>query len=176
MLKRNDKEAIVTGLKENIENAKAVFLTNMIGIEANTANALRKQIREAEGTVVVTRNTLFARAAAGTKCEELLSGLKGPNAVAFSFKDAPAVAKALYDAGKENELVTLQGGLLGDKTLTPAEVVELAKLPSRDQMLATLLATFNAPVGAFARVLHAIKEQKEQGGEAAPAEEAPADA
>ncbi len=58
--------------------------------------------------------------------------------------------------------------MLGTQKLSKAEVVALAKLPSRDQMLGTLLATFNAPVSAFARVLFAIQEQK-QGGAAAPA-------
>ena len=79
-----------------------------------------------------------------------------------------AVAKIINDAsGEFTDIVTIKGGMLGTQKLTKAEVVALAKLPSRDQMLGTLLATFNAPVSAFARVLFAIQEQK-QGG-AAPA-------
>ena len=75
--------------------------------------------------------------------------------------------------GKENELVELRGGLLDGKALTPAEVNAIADLPSRDEMLGTLLATFNAPISALARVLFAIKEEKENGGgaEAAATEE-----
>lgn len=179
-MNRADKEAIVNGLKENIENASAIFLTNLIGVSSNDAVAIRKDVREAKGSVVVTRNTLFTKAAAGTKAEGLLSGLKGPHAVAFAFEDAAAVAKCLKNAGKDHEVIDLKGGILGDEELSVAQVKDLADLPSRDEMLGTLLATFNAPISALARVLNSIKEEKENGGgEAtaeAAAEEAPAEA
>jgi len=177
MLTRAKKEEIVAGLKTSIEDAKAVFLTNMIGVGANDSVAIRKKVREADGKIIVTRNTLFKRAAAGTHLEDLLKDVKGPHAIAFAFKDAPGVAKVIYDAGKENELIDFKGGFLGDKSLSPAEVEQLAKLPSRDEMLGTVLATMMAPVSAFARVLHAINEKKAEGAPAeaaAPAEEAPA--
>jgi large subunit ribosomal protein L10 len=166
MLTRDQKSKIVDDLKDKFGKADAAFLTNLIGVGANDSVDIRKKLRAASGSVVVTKNTLFRRAAEGTQYEELLSGLKGPHAVAFSFEDPPAVAKVLYDAKKEIEQITLKGGFLGDKALTEAEIEQLAKLPSKDQMLATLLATFNAPVSAFARVMHAIKEQKEEAAEA----------
>lgn len=177
MLSRTEKEAVVSNLKEKIENAKALFLTNLVGVEANESAAVRKNVRDASGTIVVTKNTLFRLASEGTYAEELLKDLKGTNAIALAFEDAPAVAKALNDAHGDNEKVVLGSGFLNGKPLTEAEVVALAKLPSRDQMLATVLATFNAPVSAFVRVMDAIRKQKEEGGEAtteaaAPSEEA----
>ncbi len=180
MLTRAKKEEIVAGLKTSIEKSKAVFLTNMIGVGANDSVAIRKKVRDANGSIVVTRNTLFKRAAAGTHLEDLFKDVKGPHAIAFAFEDAPGVAKVIYEAGKENELIDFKGGFLMDKPLTPAEVEQLAKLPSRDEMLGTLLATFMAPISAFARVLHAVNEKKKEGGEAevaveAAAEEAPAE-
>lgn len=173
MLTRADKDAQIASLKTDIENAKGIFLTNVIGLPSNNSNALRKDVREAEGKLVVARNTLFAKAAEGTAAEELLSGLKGTQAVAFAFGDAPGVAKALKEVSKEFELVELRGGLLDGKSLSQAEVVAIADLPSRDEMLGTLLATFNAPISALARVLFAVQEKKAEGGaeEAAPAEE-----
>ena len=173
MLTRADKDAQIAGLKTDIENAKGIFLTNVIGLPSNNSNALRKDVREAEGKLVVARNTLFAKAAEGTAAEELLSGLKGTQAVAFAFGDAPGVAKALKEVSKEFDLVELRGGLLDGKSLSQAEVVAIADLPSRDEMLGTLLATFNAPISALARVLFAVQEKKAEGGaeEAAPAEE-----
>ena len=172
MLNRAEKSAIIEGLKTDINEASAIFLTNVIGVESNDANVLRKTIREAEGKLVVTRNTLFAKASEGTSAEGLLGGLKGPQAVAFAFGEAPAVAKALKEAGKEHEVITLKGGVFEGKELSVEEVMALADLPSRDEMLGTLLATFNAPISALARVMHAIGEKKEEGGaEAAPATE-----
>jgi large subunit ribosomal protein L10 len=170
MLNRSDKEAIVDGLKADIDKAKAVFLTNLIGISSNDSVAIRKSVRDVNGKVIVTRNTLFSRAAMGTSCEKLFSNLKGPQAVAFAFEDPAAVAKCLKEAGKELELVELRGGVLEGKELSKAEVLELANLPSRDEMLGTLLATFMAPVSAFARVTHAIGEKKGETSEEATTE------
>lgn len=168
MLDRTQKESIVEALKKDIEAAQAIFLTNMVGISSNDGVAIRKNVREASGKVIVTKNTLFARAAKGTPAENLLSGLKGPNAVAFAFEDAPAVAKCLKEAGKELELVEIRGGVLGEEELSVAQVIELADLPSRDEMLGTLLATFNAPISAFARLLNTMKDECETQGVESP--------
>ena len=118
MITREKKEQVVSTLKGHFEKADAVFLTNLIGVTSNEAVSIRKKIRDADGAVVVTRNTLFQRASEGTHYHELLTGLKGPHAVAFSFKDAPAVAKALYEAGKDSEVIDLKGGFLGEDSLT----------------------------------------------------------
>jgi large subunit ribosomal protein L10 len=169
MMTRAEKDAVVSSIKEKIEKSQAVFLTNLVGIPSVDSVRIRKSVREANGHMVITRNTLFARAAKGTHAEGLLVDLKGSSAVAFAYEDAAAVAKIVNDAaGEFTDIVTIKGGTLGSQLLSKAEVVALAKLPSRDQMLGTLLATFNAPVSAFARVLFAIQEQK-QGGAEAPA-------
>lgn len=167
---RAEKDAVIKDLKEKIEKSQALFVTNLIGIEANAAVSIRKQVREAKGAIVVTRNTLFGKASEGTYAEELLKGLKGTNAVAFAFEDAPGVAKAIFEASKDLEPVVLGKGFLDQKPLSEAEVSALAKLPSREEMLGTLLATFNAPVSAFARLLNAMKDEVEKQGVTKPAE------
>lgn len=174
-MSRQEKEAVVASLKEKLESSRALFLTNLIGVPSNDSNTIRKEVRDAKGTIIVTKNTLFRLAAKGTVAEEMFSDLKGTNAVAIAFEDAPAVAKAIYNASKTHEVIEFRGGILGDKILTKEEMVELAKLPSREEMLGTLLATFNAPISAFARVLNAIKEKREEGGEVAPVEAAAAE-
>ena len=169
MMTRAEKDAVVSAIKQKIEKSQAVFLTNLVGIPSVDSVRIRKNVRDAKGYMVITRNTLFARAAKGTMAEGLLADLKGSSAVAFAYEDAAAVAKVVNDAsGEFSEIVTIKGGVLGTQKLTKAEVIALAKLPSRNEMLGTLLATFNAPVSAFARVLFAINEQK-QGGATAPA-------
>jgi large subunit ribosomal protein L10 len=166
MLTRADKEALVENLKTDINNAKAVFLTNLVGIPSNDSVQIRKEVREANGKVIVTRNTLFRKATEGTAMEALLQNLKGPHALAFAFEDAPAVAKCLKEAGKNFDLIEFKGGFLGKEELSIQQINELADLPSRDEMIGTLLATFNAPISALARVLFAIQEQKEAGAPA----------
>jgi large subunit ribosomal protein L10 len=163
MMTRAEKDAVVSSVREKIEKSQAVFLTNLVGIPSVDSVRIRKNVRDAKGHMVITRNTLFARAAKGTFAEGLLADLKGSSAVAFAYEDAPGVAKVINDAsGEFGDIVTIKGGMLGTQKLSKADVVALAKLPSRDQMLGTLLATFNAPVSAFARVLFAIQEQKEK--------------
>ena len=164
MITRESKSAVIKDLKEKIESSKALFLTNVIGIEANDAVELRKKVREANGGIVVTRNSLFGKAAEGTYAEEILKGLKGTNAVAFAFEDAPGVAKAIYESSKELEAVTVGKGFLGTDLLDEAQVAALAKLPSRDEMLGTLLAQFQAPVATFARLVNALKDECETQG------------
>jgi large subunit ribosomal protein L10 len=163
MLSRSEKEAIIQDLNKDIGRAKAIFLTNLIGISSNDAVSVRKAVRDSNGKMVVTRNTLFKKAAAGTAAEALVANLSGPHALAFAFEDPAAVAKSLKEAGASLELVDLKGGVLDGQLLTKAQVKQLADLPSRDQMLGTLLATFLAPVSAFARVIYAIQEKKEKG-------------
>ena len=159
---RQDKDEVVAKVKGHIEKANALFVTNLVGISANDSVALRKKVRDVNGYVCIARNTLLARAAKGTYAETKIKDLTGPTALAFSFQDAAAVAKVLNDFSKENEIVAVKAGYLDQKEITKQEVVQLANLPSKDQMLGTLLATFLAPVSAFARVMHAIKEQKEK--------------
>lgn len=165
MLTRGKKDALIKDLREKIEAANALFLTNLVGATANDNAKVRKDVRDSEGSIIITRNTLFRLASEGTYAEEFLKNLKGTNAIALASGDAPGVAKALSDANDNIEAVTLGGGFLKGKELSPEDVIALAKLPSREQMLATLLATFNAPVSAFVRVLDAVKRQKEEGGE-----------
>jgi large subunit ribosomal protein L10 len=171
MMTRAEKDVVVSSVRAQIEKSQAVFLTNLVGIPSVDSVRIRKSVREAKGHMVIARNTLFARAAKGTYAEGLLADLKGTSTLAFAYDDAAAVAKIINDAsGEFTDIVTVKGGMLGTQTLSKADVVALAKLPSRNEMLGTLLATFNAPVSAFARVLFAIQEQK--GGGAAPAETA----
>lgn len=170
MLNKEQKNVIVNDLREKILKSQGIFLTNLIGLESNTAVALRKTLREVDGTVVVTKNTLFKRAAQGTNAEKMVSNLKGPHALAFAYTNPPAVAKALHELSKTADVVELKSGILDGKDLSSNEVTYLATLPSREQMLATTLATMMAPISTFVRLLDAIKNKKESGTTAPEAE------
>jgi len=161
MLTRSDKQSIINEVKADIDKSTAVFVTNLVGLTANDSASVRKTLRTNKAKVVVARNTFFAKASKGTPCEALFANLKGPHAAVFAYADPAAVAKALKEIGAGLELVQVSGAVLDGKQLSVAEVQTLASLPSRDQMLGTLLATFIAPVSALARVLYAIKEKKE---------------
>ena len=162
MLTRAEKQEVLTDLRSNIEKSKAIVLTNLIGISSNDAVAIRKKVRDANGKIVVAKNTFFRKASEGTPCAALFADLKGEHAVAFAFSDVAEVAKIIAECGPEMEKVVLKGGFVEGRQVSAKEMQTLASLPARPQMLATLLATFNAPVSAFVRVLDAIREQKDK--------------
>ena len=162
MLDRTEKEKIVINLRADLNRAEAVFVTDMIGIPANEAVSIRKEMREACGKIVVAKNTLFKKAAEGGACEKLFLGLEGSNAMAFAFGDASAVAKCLKKAGEDFETVSYKGGLWNGEEMTVDQMKSLASLPPREQMMGTVLATMMAPVSSFVRILNTIKEKKEQ--------------
>ncbi len=161
-MNRADKQKIIDSIKADIEKSSAVFLTNLVGVKSSEAVGIRKAVRDVKGKIYVTRNALFQKAGLGTNAELLLKDLKGPHALAFTYDDPAALAKCLKDANKmHDQVVELKGGVLDGRLLSKNDVVALASLPSKEIMLGTLLATFNAPISALARVFHAIKEQKE---------------
>ncbi len=162
MLTRVNKEERVKNLKKDIESSRAIFLTNVIGISSNEANIIRREINSSNGKLVVARNTIFSLACKGTVAEKMLTDLKGTNAIALAFDDPPTIAKALNDASKRNENIEFKGGFLGEEELSVQQIKYLASLPSRNEMMAKMFATFNAPIAAFARVLNAIREKKEE--------------
>ena len=163
MLDRAQKQQVIDSIKADIEGSQALFLTNMVGISAHGAVSIRKHLREeSEGKVVVAKNALLKRAAEGTRAHGLLSNLEGPNALAFAFGDASAVAKCLKKAGDDFDAISIKGGLLNGQELTVEDIFALADLPSREEMLGTVLASIMACLSSFVRLLGAIKEQKEK--------------
>ena len=162
MMTKRQKENVVQNIQSDIQKAIALFYTDIIGMKSNDANALRKELRHVGGKVVVTKNTLFAKAAKGTYVEESTKGLKGSTAMVFAFEDPAAVAKCFKKLQKTQESVSLQNGFLEKKALDVAQIQELADLPGKDQMLATLLASLMAPVSSFVRLLEEIRKEKEK--------------
>ena len=161
MMTRQQKENVVQNIQSDIQKAVALFYTDIIGIKSNDANALRRGLRNVGGKVVVTKNTLFAKAAKGTYVEESTKDLKGSTAMVFAFEDPAAVAKCFKKFKETQESVSLRNGFLEKKALNMAQIKDLADLPAKDQMLATLLAAFMAPVSSFVRILDEIRKEKD---------------
>lgn len=174
-LEKSLKVKVVEDLQEKLGRANATFVAEYQGIKAVDMTAMRKALKEASIDFTVVRNTLSRRVFKGTAIESVCASLKGPSAIAFSYKDAAAAAKALTQFAKDQPKLKIKAGTLGTKILTLAEIQGLATLPSRDVLVAQLLATMNGPITGFARVLNgvptkllyalnAIKDQKEAAG------------
>lgn len=171
-MNKQSKESVVAEFAEKIAGSKAAFLANYRGLNVEQANDLRRKLRDTGVDYRVVKNTLLRLAAKETSIECLDEFLIGPTAIAFANDDPVAPAKALVEFAKGNKVFELKAGVLDGKLMTVEDIKSLSELPSREQLLAQILATFNAPatnfVGVMAavprslvQVLSAIQDQKE---------------
>jgi len=153
-MKRNEKEQLVNELKDKIQGASAVYYTDFSGLNVKRMTELRRRLRRAGVEYVVIKNTLALRAVN----ESGLAGsrLRGPTGIVVG-SDPVAAAKVLSDFAKENEQKPeVKGGLLDGRAIQPAQVQQLASLPSREQLLAELGAGFMSPMAAFAGAMNGL--------------------
>ena len=129
---------------------------------------MRKELREAGIQYKVFKNTMMKRAFEGTPCEALDKHLHGTNALAVSKTDATAPARILAKYAKQYPALELVAGVTEGNYNDQASVQALAMIPSREELLAKLFGSMQAPIANFARV---IKQIAEKDGEAAPAQE-----
>lgn len=167
------KKQQVAELKERFANACAGVVVNYEGITVADDTKLRKELREAGVKYTVTKNTLIHLAIDGTELSGLDEVLSGTTAIATSQDDYTAAARILSKYADANKNFAIKSGFLDNEVIGLDKINSLAKLPSREVLLATVCNAFNAPIAAFARAIQAVVDK---GGEAAPAEEAAAPA
>jgi len=150
---REKKETLVAEYVEKLRRAEALIITEYRGLTVKQFEALRRELREADSEIVVSKNTLMARALvkAGLPVPESL--LTGSTAVAFCFSDLAAPAKTLSRHVKDTKILTIRGGMLGHSILDEAGAQSLANLPSRDQLRAQVVGMLQAPIAGLVNVL-----------------------
>ena len=181
MAKVELKKPIVEEITAAVKDAQSVVLVDYRGLTVEQDTQLRKQLREAGITYKVYKNTMMNFAFKGTDCEALLPYLEGPSAVAISTEDATAPARVLCKFAKTADALEVKGGIVEGIAYDAKGIGEIAKIPSREELLSKLLGSIQSPIANFARVMNQLAEK---GGaseceapakeEAAPAEEAPA--
>lgn len=161
------KKEAVAELVEKIKKAQSVVFVDYQGIKVNEETALRKQMRESGAEYLVAKNRLFKIALKESGVEDSFDEvLEGTTAFAFGYADPVAPAKAVFDLAKakakaKQDVFKIKGGYLTGKKVSIAEVEELAKLPSRDQLLSMLLNSMLGPVRKLAYATVAIADKKE---------------
>jgi large subunit ribosomal protein L10 len=151
---RNEKAELIETLQSTLSEATAVVVTHQTGLTVAESSDLRGRMREAGAGFKVTKNRLTKIALQGTKYEDITDLFTGPTAVGTS-ADPVAAAKTLVAFAKENDKLTIVGGALDGKVLDKAGVEALAKLPSLDELRASLVGLLNAPATKVARVAQA---------------------
>ncbi len=159
------KKQQVAELKERLDGAVAGVVVNYSGINVADDTKLRKELRENGIKYTVVKNTLLNIAVEGTPLSGLAEVLNGTTAIATSTDDHTAAARIL---SKYGDTFSVKSGFLDGEIIGLDKIEALAKLPSREVLLATVCNVFNAPIASFARVVQAIVDKN---GEAAPAAE-----
>lgn len=171
MAKVELKAPIIAEISELLNGAKAAVVADYRGLTVEQDTALRKQLREANVTYKVYKNTMIRIAAKDTPFEQFDSCLEGPTALAVSKEDAAAPARQIAKFLKAYPKLGLKmkGGVVEGKFYDEAGMQVIASIPSREELLARLFGSMKSPIANFARV---VKQIAEKDGEAAPAEEA----
>ncbi|GAB2190255.1 50S ribosomal protein L10 [Sessilibacter sp. MAH2] len=151
-----DKKAIVADVNETAMSALSLVVADARGVDVASMTALRKLARENNVSLRVVRNTLARRAFQGTEYECVNDSLVGPSLFGFSMEDPGAAARIFKDFAKANDKFEVKVLSVGGKQLAASQLDVLAKLPTRDQALATLAATLIAPVTKLARTFNEI--------------------
>lgn len=153
------KQAAVAALSAKITDSVAGVVVDYSGITVADDTVLRKELREAGVDYSVVKNSILGRAIEGTELEEMKSVLEGTTAIAISKDDHVAAARILKKFADDHDNFKIKAGYLDGKTISLDMVDSLAKLPSRDVLLATVLGAFQAPMAAFARAVQAIVDK-----------------
>jgi large subunit ribosomal protein L10 len=171
-LNLEQKQSVVAEISAQLANAQAVILAEYRGIGVGSVTDLRSRARKSGVYLRVLKNTLARRAVKGTSFEKLAEQMKGPLMYGIA-EDPVAAAKVLQEFAKENELLVIKGGAMPNVVMSPQDVKTLASMPSREELLAKLVGTLQAPIaklvrtmnevpGKFARTLAAVRDRKEK--------------
>lgn len=150
---KNDKVALI---KEKIDKAQVVIISEYKGLSVEEITKLRRALQKDGGDFMVTKNTLAKIAIKDTPYEVMAETLKGPIALAFGFEDQVAPAKALSQFIKDTKKGEILGAVLDGKLMSAEEAKALATLPSKEEIYAKMLGCINSPASGIANSVNAV--------------------
>ena len=166
------KEAKVNELAEHIKGAKLILLVDYRGTTVADDTKLRKDIREANGDIKVMKNNIIKRALEANKESGLDDILEGPTAIVSATEDYLQPLKAVYKFTKDHENYKIKGGMIDGEVKSVEEIMTLAKLPSREELLAKLAGSLLGTISKLAVALDQVKVKKEAEGDSPKVEAA----
>ena len=159
------KEAQVKELAEQLKASKLVLVVDYRGTSVADDTVLRKSLREANGSSKVIKNNIIRRALDMNGEAQLDEILVGPNALVLSEDDYLAPLKVAYKFSKEHENYQIKGGIIEGKVMSVEEIITLAKLPSREELLSKLAGSLLQTIAKVAVAIDQVRIQKESGVE-----------
>jgi large subunit ribosomal protein L10 len=156
MKKKSDKQKDIDALHQDLEQSGNLFVTGYEKLRVGQDFELRKVVRGAGGKYRVIKNNLAEIAAEGTPSEAVLKNLRGMTSLAYTSNDPVALAKALTVYAKANPSFTFKAGMVEGRAIDVGAILELASLPSKDQLFSKLLYLINAPAQRLVTVIEAV--------------------
>ena len=158
----NLKKKEVRDLAEKMKEAKLILLTDYRGINVSDVTSLRTELRNINSEYKVIKNNITKRALAECGLKGLEAQLEGPTAVIMTNEDYLEPTKLIYNFTKNNDYYKIKGGIIEGKVMTAEEIIALAKLPSRHDLLSMLAGGLLANISKLAIALDQVRVQKEQ--------------
>ena len=170
---RAEKKSIIEELREKVKGSSFLIVADYHGLNVGKTEDLKRRLRGVDAHFQVIQNRMFKRVASELSQPGLEKGISGPSAMIYGKGDVAQAAKVLKDFVKENNLPAIKIGSLQGAVLSAADIQNLAGLPSREVLLATVVGTIAAPltqlvgvlqqkVASVVYVLKAIQEKKEK--------------
>ncbi len=156
MKKKEDKNKDVDSLRQDLARLQNLFVTGYEKLKVGQDFELRKTVRGAGGKYRVVKNNLAEIASEGTPSEQVLKGLRGMTSMAYTSGDPVALAKALTAYAKANPSFTFKAGIVEGRAIDVKQIVELASMPSKEQIFAKLLYVINAPAQQLVTAMNAV--------------------
>lgn len=154
------KEEEVSKLAEKLKEAKIILLTDYRGINVADVTKLRADLRNTNSEYKVIKNNIIKRALDANGESGLDDLLEGPTAIVIGTEDYLEPSKVIYNFSKNNEFYKIKGGIIEVKVMTAEEIITLAKLPSRQELMAKLAGALLGNITKLAVALDAVREQK----------------
>ncbi len=176
-MNRTEKESFVVDFREKVEQAPVIYLTDFTGLDVKSMTSLRQNLRASGAEYLVVKNRLVKRALEGLQVPDISEALLGPTGVVLGYGGVVEPAKVVSDFAKEHDdKPVFKLGILDNEVVSAEEILRLAKLPPREQLLAELAGALEAPMVALASALEgklqemsglldALKQRKESEGE-----------
>ncbi len=158
----NRKKEEVSNLAKQMKEAKLILLTDYRGINVADVTGLRTELRNIGAEYKVIKNNITKRALAECGVEGLDEQLEGPTAVIMTNEDYLEPTKVIYNFTKNNDYYKIKGGVIDGKVMTADEIITIAKLPSRQELLSMLAGGLLANISKLAIALDQVRVQKEQ--------------
>jgi large subunit ribosomal protein L10 len=176
-MKRTDKTSFVEDFRERLQDEPPIFLTDFTGLDVKSMTALRQELKEKGAEYLVVKNRLVRLALEDLDIPDLTEWLTGPTGVVIGHTGPVNAAKTVSEFAKDHDdRPVFKVGVLDKNVLDPTQIDRLAKLPSRDELLAQLAGAMEAPMAAlasalegklqeFVGLLKALQEKEEGGGD-----------